>query len=816
MEKTFSNLEKIVKESGNFPILMEEVKETINNGINSNSILVITQKSLDFYNIKSLKLKISLPLLTLQNIKYEKNIIHLVFPNHRFQIENLEKNNEIFGAIVHVVRKLLNRQEFSQLLMTKYDLPKHTNFNIGAIISLKERARLKNITIPQNVLLSFNKVIETRDPYLDLTDSSINTELLLIFLQILELCPDIHHVSFKSLEGTDIFAFLNRNSQYIQDLKSIAINSKYTPKLDILLKTLTNPEFSLEGLSLYNCIMPLETYSKLKTLLTLQKITSLSLRSCINDEQTMIHLFNTVLAPEQIQQNLMLLDLSYTKNIIVPLLCQKMRSLFYLDLSYCDLDLDDVFKEITIAKMINLKTLKLTGNKANSFDLTNIKLPRTLTRIFCDKITWDENSLIYLLKVFSNRGDFKLQLSLDDISMTSTQWNSLFAYFSHLSIPGLVELSWNNNPIKSQFYSFLQKTKIKRISLNNSFTKFPDYYFFNFLKNSNIKELSIQNDKNPYLLCSEFGRFVDLIIHSNVTKLDLTNNFLENRGVNTLLNFKNMQMKWIKIDNCNVTRGDILQEVLRSCPFVVVPYTDIQHFPILKRKILRKSPKIAETYNHKYPIPRKSIYLQDFSIDVKRNDDKLPKYFSREEIHDLKQRTPAIDEKSIPAREILTAQSVMIINHNKLNLPQQAQTPRQIGERSLRQTEEKEKPKTPQAKSLDPRAIMKNQDRLSFAPSVKYLKNYYNNNDDIISYKLNPKEDAEIEIIKRKLNQTQSIAPPLDESSSTMDVVFNAMSPRRSNLKSDKASVRFEEGLTNKKVVKKKSDKIKETTKLIL
>ena len=284
-----------------------------------------------------------------------------------------------------------------------------------------------------------------------------------------------------------------------------------------------------------------------------------------------------------------------------------------------------------------------------------------------------------------------------------------------------------------------------------------------------------------------------------------------------MLNFKNTAMKWIKIDNCNVTRGDILQEVLRTCPFVVVPYTDIQHFPILKRKILRKAPKVAETFNHKYPLPLHSIYLQDFSIDIKRNDDKLPKYFSKEEIHDLKQRTPAIDEKSIPPREIITAQSVML-QHNRLIFEQPAQTPSrpQFAERSLKPVEEKTQTQKIQAKSLDPREAMRDKEKLSFAPSIKYMKGYYNNNDDIVSYKLNAKENAELEVMQRNLNQTRSIAPPLDESSSTMDAAFNAISPRRSTLKSDKASVRFEQGLDNRKVVMKTPDRIKNTPKLMI
>lgn len=730
--------------------LIEVVNDNSVSMFKSKSFLAITENLIYFFDFLTTELKISFSLIEIQRIELEKNQILLQFQSKKFQIESETNISLIFGALLLVLRKILNSREQEKLYLKKYISVKVKNCGIGPIISLNERIRIKKLNVGDS-LNPFIRAIESRSSTLEL--NALSKEVLSVFVEILDLCKDVKNVEIGCVDA-DIFQFILEKTECFEQLKSITIDGEYSESFNKLLKKL--PELNLSGFGLKNCSLDEASLKSLKKFATLTNITALTLSNCFQN-QVIASMFlgnqGTFFSPV-IQESLVSLNLSNTKFIVPQLLFKNIRSVFFLDISNCGLELTDVFRELSYAKMRNIKAINVSSNKASAFDMSSLRIPKSLTRFVCDDIRWKNNSLLVLLRLLANRIGVDLQLSLNNAAMENEQWSSLFEFLMKLSIPDLTELSWNNNRVEKQLFYFLENTRIEKLSLKQCFTSDLDS-LNDFIKSSNLVELSINGSVG-----SNISLLLDAVAASGITKLDISNNELKNEGVEALSSLENANLEWLKIDNCGVTRGEVLQNVMNKCPFILPPLTDLEHFPTLKKKLMRKCPAQSEPFDPRYKLPQYSLYLEPFGFVLPCEEPFAKTFYTREEIKELKRMSLDVDARSMKSTRM--AMSVFI-PHEKL----------------------KQENATRDMQSLNPRLMMRND--LSFASAVKTAKRREAKNyDDVNSYKLSKRE--EMDLMKKPKNDNRSRIPSIEDASSTFGV-FPEKKTRRRN---DTASVRFD------------------------
>ncbi|EAY15532.1 Leucine Rich Repeat family protein [Trichomonas vaginalis G3] len=624
------------KENGRNPIYSAIVKENVNSLFMSNSILIVTDRSLDIYNKKNICLKDSLSLLQLRSLSYVDQNIIIKYGKEKAKIESKTNSLEILSSILHVIQKLFNETELKSMNFDSFDFPPTNNFRNAAIISLKERLRINNIEFPTQLEQYFSKVLERHED--TAIFKGINENILINLVKVLPLCPDLKTVIFEDIKY-DIYKILLENSNCLSKLKCVKIDAKATESFPKFINTLCDTsKFSFNGFGFRNSDLSNDNLAAVCQLTEVHKLTSLSLNNAINN--TALPYFYTGFFSPILKTNIISLDLSYTRNINLDQLLPSIKFLTHLSLAYTNHNVSDILSKISSNSLYLLRTLDISGNSCEERNLSSIQFMKPLTRIIANEITWPKKTLLNIFKMVSCRGPiYPIHIHVSDALMSPSDWNSFFDELENVNNFNLVGLEWNGNPMRPELCNFLQGMKeFQTLSVDRVFDDEPDSFFLQYLQQSNIKYLSIRGQESK-----KIGRGISALIKSlaisKIEEIDISGNAIGDTGISSLRQLQKSKLQRIFFDNNGETSDETLIESLTSCNNLVPPVDDLERLPAAKNFVVRRmNLKISEKKTTNYSLPIDSPYYDAYGYVLPAREHVFPSFFTIEEADEIRKK----------------------------------------------------------------------------------------------------------------------------------------------------------------------------------
>lgn len=636
------------KSNGRNPVYSALVKENANSVFMSTSIAVITDRSIDIYNKKNVTLKESISLIQIQSFSFANPVLNLKIGKNKIKIENKNDSNEFFSSFLHVLQKLFNDDELKSLNFDTYKYPKTKNYRNAALISFKERLRTNNIEIPNQFEQHFLKVLERHEDTIEISEFPEN--VLLHFLHVLPLCPDIKTVIFKGFKF-DIYKMLLDNKNCLTKLKCIKIDCPATSSVTPLLKALCDTNtYKFYGFGFMNANLSSENLAALGNFAETQKLTSLSLNNSFSDS-SLPYLYSGFFTPI-IKTNLISLDLSGTTNLDLDKLLPTIRFLTHLSLAKTNHAVNDLLKKISFYALYLLRTLDISENDCEDYNLSTIQFMKPLTRIIANSVKWPHKSLLSIFTMVSNRGPiYPIYIHASDARLSPQDWDIFFDNIESVDSMNLTGLEWNRNPMRVELVNFLQRMKgLNSLSVNGVFDDEPDTYFLQYIQQSNIKSLSISGLEGKKIGRGISGLIRSLVV-SNIKELDISNNSIGDIGVSYLRQLQKSKIEKIYFDNNGETSDETLIETIGTCSSLVPPVDDLERLLVAKTFVVRRmNVRIPEKKPTDFSLPLDSPYYDAFGYILPAKEQIFPSFFTVEEADEIRRKATE-SRKTIETQE---------------------------------------------------------------------------------------------------------------------------------------------------------------------
>lgn len=238
-------------------------------------------------------------------------------------------------------------------------------------------------------------------------------------------------------------------------------------------------------------------------------------------------------------QSLTTLSLSESNYISFSDIISALPKLQELHLIKCSIDLSKVFQILSIYQNIELKELRLSGNRFLSPIIQDIILPEKLQSLYLDKVEWTSNSLQKLFLAISNlkkknsqKSIYFFTLSIRNAMQAPSQWETFETFLSTFVCDCINKLSYDWNPIRKGFIEFLRNAKTLSI-LSLHACLFNDAPYLKEIAqaigdNKSIENICLSGDKN-HVLSKSFSIILEGLIANNTIKLiDISHNNIGN------------------------------------------------------------------------------------------------------------------------------------------------------------------------------------------------------------------------------------------------------------------------------------------------
>lgn len=380
--------------------------------------------------------------------------------------------------------------------------------------------------------------------YLELGESdSILDDLIKFF----EIAQKINHISFGCINKTKFTDFLK----------------KFTEKKNI------------EGISISNSSLEIDECQNFISTIKNAKISSLGLHKnslSTNGFTTFSNNVNSI-------SNLIYLNFNGNSNFNFDSLSSKISFITVLSLSNCNLDLQKSIKSIFQNNFIKLSELDLSSNLCKSSFNIKEDFPPKLSKLVVGNINWRSSSNLfsfvsYIFKKMNSILKLNLYSSkIDDLN----EWKNFYSKLSKLTIDlsSIHSIGWDNNPIDSGFFTFVEKcVNLKTLSISSFSTlngKSIDSLikYIKNAKNKNIKTLILSsNDSNKSKFKSQINEVFDSLVKwKSLETLDISQNMIGDDGIKSLQNFLNKnQIKLVIFDRSSPSSIKSLVDFFNAIP----------------------------------------------------------------------------------------------------------------------------------------------------------------------------------------------------------------------------------------------------------
>lgn len=640
------------KSQGCIPIYISVVKENVNSLFKSDTILLITNRTLNFYNTRNGIVKNVFSLLKLTGISWQKDIVKFAFSNVKFQIECNDYEN-VLGAVGHVLKKLLTPTELVSLSFEIFGYKEWGNYGNAPYYSLLERASVKNIVLNEKDLSLFKNFLDTASSVLNLGEYSDFEIFFEVLHEVLPMCDKLKYLIVPRFKKNDVYKKLFEYRDSLKKLERMDIDGPVTEYYTRLMEAFLQPfTYSFTAFGLSNSLLSKTDLLLFRDFAVSNKLNTIAFHNAMQPD-AMNHFYRSFFI-HPIMSSLIHLDLSDTFDLSIDELVPNLANVVYLSVQNCNIEIYDLFVAIEKYRLLSLNVLNISQNLCRVFHVNTVELPVYLETIIADKILWSDESFNKFFQFLLKRSEPLLNVSVAYATFTEQDWK-VFNHFTTVTNNfSLSSLIWDGNLLSETFISFLMNnTHLKRLSLNCCFVD-SNFRFMkpleNLLLSSKIEDLSIQGS-NTSALDNHFIQLLRILTQMSSLKiLDISNNGFGNYGIPILKKLIHGSVKFINFDSSKIDDYESLislltdQTVINSPCKISFPIVDIDRL-VSKGKITDSQKqslinKIGE--NHvdvsvgNFPTPASSPYAENYGYYVFKREHFPYHYLSAHQISKIR------------------------------------------------------------------------------------------------------------------------------------------------------------------------------------
>ena len=209
MESIINQVNKISQDAGNVPIYTAPCKENSSSILKKDSLVVITDRSLDIYSQGQGALRCSIPWLSIASISIDGNEIKIKFEKKNVTIYSDTFSTTIFGAIVHTLQQILTSFETKCLELDSYNVPRAKHSGVGALVRFTELIKKNELIISPSALEKFKLALMESRKEVNISEFGDPTNVIPLFLSVSPIC-NFQSVILPQINGYPIYRIISQ------------------------------------------------------------------------------------------------------------------------------------------------------------------------------------------------------------------------------------------------------------------------------------------------------------------------------------------------------------------------------------------------------------------------------------------------------------------------------------------------------------------------------------------------------------------------------------------------------------------------------
>ena len=482
-------------------------------------VVVITNTGLDIREPKSSKLRQSYSWLSVDSVKIEgENLSIFIRPNDEVLIAP-ENPKVVIEQISDVMQRVLLPDELENAGFWRYDFEKLQPTVLGVLSRMSMLIAANNIQVSPKSIELFQSMLTGSQPNINLNLFKDKMSFVPIAFDLIPLMQFVRTVKVPLIKKFPTYRMVADRILQMPFVKSIEIAGQADEGFGPFHNNMLNSQ--LENISYTYSEFTNSELDVIAQNIVSSKIHSLEFHNAV--AINFIPYFYSDFLTPAINRHLWSLNLDRTINLNIHALLPNITNLCSLSLSNCGIDVKLTLSLIAQNNMKNLTYLNISGNMCNGIlDIKTLRLPGSVTHLVADSVSWNEGSILsfWIIVLRSNRKN-ELHLSLANSIVLPHEWPSVFKVIGRSTFSHLYSLIWDENPVDSSFFNFLNRNpRLTYLSLNKCFNENMDdsiSLLTDFIKeNDSVQQLYLSGSKKIY-----FGKSIEKVISSCLRKHNL-------------------------------------------------------------------------------------------------------------------------------------------------------------------------------------------------------------------------------------------------------------------------------------------------------
>lgn len=495
--------------------------------------LLISNSRLTYCNKQDNLPLVSYSWFKVSKMQVTEDTIDLLFGNFRVYFES-EKTPQIQNILLDILPRILRPTELISFgyFESPEDRPAPTP--ISAMLRLTERAKLNNSQISKQTFDLISEILTYSIDCVDFSKFDNQREAMQVFFDILPLCPTVTTIQTYNTDNIDVYDLLSTLVCESSFLESIEVEGPITKHYDSFLRHLSrNKDIPLHGLTFSKTSLNETNLRSLAKCMTDKYICSISLKNAIS--KSIYPCFYNIFLPI-VGKQLTVLNLEGMPDMDIDLIVRSLSYIEALSFANCQMDIIEIFKSLSSAKLESLRLLNVSGNKFNYSTQSLPCLPHSVTCLQMQDVKWEDNSMVFLFTSLSSIFSQTIRLDLSRADASQSEFQRLFNAIRPMEIKRLSCLIWDENPVASRFFNFLAKnTQIDYLSLSGCFSESDGDMVKHLepiiLKSTSLKSLVIKGTEYKYMGANICSILRNLQQSKTIEYVDLSDSRCRDRGI---------------------------------------------------------------------------------------------------------------------------------------------------------------------------------------------------------------------------------------------------------------------------------------------
>ena len=556
MEAECERAEEKSRKGNRIPIFSTVVKENSETLWKRESILVITDYSLDLYSPETVEQRKIFVWMRVEGIEQNDDKIKIKYNLMNITIESFLYAKQIFQTILYILLNIHTRKELIEMKLTDYlcDIQRPTAIAILSRIEQLHAIR-KDASVLQ-IYDTFNKYFIKQETVVDLSDFNEPMRAMDYLFDIVPLYNLFKTLIIPDIPGEIVYDKLYEHTGRLKRFECISIKGRARHFCKFFEKFQNKTNMLTCGLEFTDTKLKPKHMAALAAFCDCKRISSLSFHNAFR-KQTRLSFYTNFFTPNMMT-SIAYLNLDYTKKLDISNIVPNVPNLVYFSVAYCELLVEDILDQ---SKFPNIRTLIANGNKCERLPPTAIQLPRTLTRLDLADVEWGEGTLTGAFKLISMRTELGMHVDFSNAHASHEEFERTFADIKqNMNFP-LLSLKWNGNKVDKRFIDFLLKNNsMNFLSMDNIFNvNSPNIDLIcDFITSTqSVNKLSIRGGNTCYIGAS-IRKIVKAVNSSIIEDLDISDNKIPDSGINALKGIftDDTNLKFLSFDGCLPEKSD--------------------------------------------------------------------------------------------------------------------------------------------------------------------------------------------------------------------------------------------------------------------